>query len=120
MKKLIGVVLALTLTVLGFGFTQHNQEVEAQQLEAFNKEYYAPTYDIVEENGFQVIKDNDPKRSTIVVEVTTGDVDGDGYVLATNVFDSEDNISIDKEDFKIGDRVLVTFHGDLVEKMVKE
>lgn len=103
MKKTLAIILGLAFTLLT-GFVAIDGE----------------KYDIVEDNGFQVIKDNDSERSTIVVKVTTGDADGDGYVLATNVYDSEDNISIDKEDYKIGDTVLVTFHGDIVEKTVKE
>lgn len=103
MKKTLAIILGLAFT-LSTGFVAVEDD----------------KYDIVEENGFQVLRDSDTERSTIVVDVTTGDADGDGFILATNVFDSEDIIAIDKKDFKIGDRLLVTFNGDIVEKMVKE
>lgn len=67
MKKLIGAVLGLTLsvTVLGFGFTQHNQEVKAQEQEVTGElsveetvsnvgDGKAYTYEITEINGDEI------------------------------------------------------------------
>lgn len=70
MKKLMGAVLglALSVTVLGFGFTQHSQEVKEQELEAFDLEYYAPT--LVEETVSNV---GDGKSYTYEITEINGD-----------------------------------------------
>lgn len=80
---------------------------------------------IVEENGWQVVQDNDPNTSTIIATVTSGDTDGDGYVLATNKYDADDIVAINKEDLEVDDEVAITlvqitFEQDDVVKVVKQ
>jgi hypothetical protein len=58
-------------------------------------------------------------RTTIVAKVEDNDGDKDGYVMARNLFDYNDNVSIDRDNYKKGDVLLVTFNGDVVEN-VKE
>ena len=67
---------------------------------------------IVKENGWMVIQDSNPNTSTILATITEGDVDGDGFMAATNKYDKEDVVYIDKEEFEIGDDVLITFEED--------
>ena len=78
-----------------------------------------PTQQIVEENGYMVMADNTPDTSTIVATVQDNDLDGDGYVMAVNRFDSADEVAIEHMDLRKGDEVLITFYNDDVVKVQK-
>jgi co-chaperonin GroES (HSP10) len=61
--------------------------------------------------------ESNPYRSTIVAQVEDNDTDGDGYVMAMNVFDNTDEVAINKMALRKGDVVLITFYHDDVVKV---
>jgi hypothetical protein len=73
---------------------------------------------VVKEHGYMVLDNNDSKDETTIVATITddSDVDKDGYIEATNVFDKKDTVAIGKG-FAKGEVVLITFNQDTVEKI---
>lgn len=87
---------------------------------------FSTPQDIVTENGYKVLEDSDPERSTIVctLEPYTGAEARAEEFACQNLFDQNDYVVIDEdaefyEGVKFGDIVLLTFNGDFVEKIVK-
>ncbi|MEI2465024.1 hypothetical protein [Niallia taxi] len=70
---------------------------------------------IITENGYKVIKDNDPERQTIIATVISKTSDSKLYT-AVNNYDSSDTIVIDGK-FSKGDKVMITFFHDDIEKV---
>jgi len=71
--------------------------------------------DIITENEFKVVKDNDSERQTIIATVISKTND-DKHFTAVNNYDSSDTILIDGN-YSKGDKVMITFFHDDIEKV---
>lgn len=100
MKKLL--VLTLLFGLVGCG-TQEKKEVGLH---------------VVHEHI--VLKQKEKEgHTTIIASVQDNDNDNDGYIIVKNLYDKNDNVAIEKENYKKGDILLITFNGDLVSLVKK-
>ncbi|MCA1021611.1 hypothetical protein [Halobacillus litoralis] len=81
------------------------------------------SFDIVEENGFKVVADEDPERSTIICtldSLSNHGLSSDEHtdLACVNNYDSSDVVFLDNmEDFHEEETVSVTFFHDDVESV---
>lgn len=98
-------LIIVTAFIIGITSLLNNKSVEASTITINEPK-------IVTENGYKVIKDNDPDRQTVIATVISKTNDGEFYT-AVNNYDSNDTIVIDGNYAK-GDKVMITFfHYDI-------
>lgn len=133
MKKLLYVILAVAiLSVVVNGVLAYKLDENRKDYAKLNEMYYneATTnvnHEVIEnEHGFMVVsdKDNFDDISTVVAVVTDYDLNPDGtisdeYISTTNLYDKDDKIAIDKENYDIGDIVTITFDNDFITDVQK-
>lgn len=100
MKKFIGVVLgfALSLSVLGFGVTIHNQKVEAKEAQVLDEEVSHSNVGDGEEYAY------------VITEVNGDEINGVPLTKASDenrgIFLLADEVSFD---VKVGDQIIVVW-----------
>ena len=70
--------------------------------------------EVIEENGYKVLRDNDPNTTTIKAVVLSEDSE---YLYLNNYYDESDHLALANDGtYKLDDVVYVTFEGeDVVE-----
>ena len=106
MITIISFTLVIILAVVIGIISLTQKETSAQTLNE---------HTIITENGYKVVKDNDPDRQTVIATVISKTNDGK-YYTAINNYDANDTITIDVQ-FSKGDKVMITFLHDDIESV---
>lgn len=131
MKKLLSVILAVAIIsvvvngVLGYKLNEKKEDYAKLYHTYYHEVTTNVDYDMtVNKQGFMAIKDNDnfDDKYTVIASVTGYEINKDGtisdeYIFTTNLYDKEDKIVIEKENFEIGDIVTISFDGEDVVKV---